>query len=65
MADSDSVRDFAGSLEQHVRRLVFGEVPVSIVSVPKLELKRAGKTRFVVSEYSGGTRRGRTSKASE
>jgi phenylacetate-CoA ligase len=54
VADSDSVQDFAAALEQHVRRLVFGEVPVSIVSVPELELTRAGKTRFVVSEYSRG-----------
>lgn len=53
VAEADSLQLFAPSLERHVRRLVFGEVPVSVVPVQKLEMTTAGKTRFVVSEYSG------------
>jgi phenylacetate-CoA ligase len=52
VADASFVEASAAALEQHVRRLVFGEIPVSVVRVSKLDLTKAGKTRFVVSQYS-------------
>jgi phenylacetate-CoA ligase len=46
-------RRFSSRLVRRLRDMTFSELPVSVVEVEAIQMTKAGKTRFVVSEVGG------------